>query len=124
VLAELEGDSSLASLRLTLTRDLGFTNYELAMLTGFCAGHTTEPAKYNEPPYMDQLDDLADIAALLIRSGEMSPRQAAAWFRVRNRDLDWVRPLRALWSQGFLPVHRAAEATCDAQVPPKQVDPR
>jgi hypothetical protein len=110
----LECDNSLASLALTLIHDLGFEEWELAMLTGVSRAElATEAAKKNATPYRDRLDDLAAIAALLIWNGEIPPRLVPGWFRSRNRDLRCARPLDALREREFLPVYDAAEAACE-----------
>lgn len=121
VLAGLECDNSLASLALTLIYDLGFEEWELAMLTGVSRAElATESGKKNATPHMDRLDDLAAIAALLIRNGGISPGLAPLWFRSSNPDLRGARPLDALRERGFLPVYSAAETACEVMAAREQ----
>lgn len=113
VLAELECEQSLVGLIQVLTHDLGIAEHELAMLTGASARFVLKTGRNDETPYVERLDDLAAIAALLIRHGGIHPSQVSGWLRARNRDLSLSRPLDALRYRGFLPVYRAAEAACD-----------
>jgi len=108
----LERDNSLAGLIQALTKGLGVEEHELAMLTGVNARFVLLTGRNDETPYVERLEDLAAIAALLIRDGGMRPGQVVGWLRSRNPDLSLSRPLDALRYPGFLAVHRAAEAAC------------
>jgi hypothetical protein len=112
VLDKLEGDHSLAGLIQTLSQDFSLDEDELAILAGVSTETVVQWARADDAPCVERLDDLGDIAALLIRDGGMGPRSVTAWLRSRNRDLSWSRPLDVLRRRGFLPVHGAAEAAC------------
>lgn len=52
----------------------------------------------NEPQvrHAERLDDLRDIAVVLVEDGSLTPRQVGRWLRARNRALNGRRPLEVL----------------------------
>jgi hypothetical protein len=112
VLAKLEGEHSRPGLIQTLSRELRLESHELATLVGVSTETIIWWDEKDSPAAAERLDDLGDVAALLIRDGELHPSSVAGWFRSRNRDLSLQRPLDVLRCQGYLRVLKAAEAAC------------
>lgn len=114
LLDKLEGNRSLAELLRTLIQDLGVRHWEVTALIGLSPRVIL---MWPTPRAKVQLGDLGRITALLIRDGGMGRLEVGAWLRSRNHLLSGTRPLTAFHSQGFLPVHRAAEAAYHAPPP-------
>ncbi len=114
VLGKLEGVRPRAELIETLSRDLGLEDRELATLVGVGTETIGQWDEKHNSPAAERLDDLADIAALLIRRAGLRPRSVAPWLRSRNPSLAWARPLDALRQQGYLPVLDAADTASRA----------
>jgi len=55
-------------------------------------------------------DDLRAIAERLLRAEAVDPKLIGAWFRSRNRGLDYTRPLEAIRAGEFARVRDVAES--------------
>jgi DNA-binding transcriptional regulator YiaG len=109
VLDQLAACPSRPELIQILTREFGLADEELARLSGFSRDAV---ARWDEKdnPAAERLDDLGDIAALLIRSANVPPGLVAGWLRSRNRSLGWQRPLDVLRLEGYLHLAEAVDA--------------